>query len=177
MEAVRRGAIWVIDTGSIIQIRRALPVTVRARVVGHLNDLVENGSIVYPPEVVSELERVTEKMTPPDIPFDWAKSNSTNATRFGHLFEEVRQVLARVEDLVDPKKVSIGGIDDADPHVVALGVKLRRDGEEVTIITEDYNSKPTKTSLADAAGVFRVPCVRFVTFLKTEQIWDGREGT
>ena len=46
-----------------------------------------------------------------------------------------------------------------------------------TIITEDITSKPKKIALADAAGVFRIPSVRFRTFLMTEAIWDGLEGT
>jgi len=84
-------------------------------------------------------------------------------------------VLARVPNLIDAQKVAVGGIDDADPYVIALALTLKVDGHEVTIITQDVNTKPTKTALADAAGVFGIPCVRFHTFLVTEGIWDGRE--
>src|SRR5439155_22490866 len=92
-------------------------------------------------------------------------------------FDGAKAVLARVPNLIDPEKVSTTGIDDADPHVIALAVYLKNEGEDVTIITEDVNSTPKNTRLADAAGVFKIPCVRFRTFLVTEGIWDGREGT
>jgi hypothetical protein len=39
-------------------------------------------------------------------------------------------------------------------------VYLKSEGEDVTIITEDFNSTPKKTGLADAAGVFRIPALR-----------------
>jgi hypothetical protein len=61
--------------------------------------------------------------------------------------------------------------------VIALAVHLKNDNEDVTIITEDFNSTVKKTGLADAAGVFGIPCVRLRTFLMTEGIWDGVEGT
>ena len=85
-------------------------------------------------------------------------------------------VLDRVENLIDPEKVSVDGVDDADPHVIALGVHIKSEGDDVTILTEDFNSSVTKTGLADAAGVFGIPCVRFRTFLTTQGIWDGKEG-
>ena len=80
-------------------------------------------------------------------------------------------------NLIDPEKISVDGIDDADPHVIALAVYLKEvERQDVTIITEDVNTTPRKTALADAAGVFGIPCVRFRTFLITEDIWDGKEG-
>lgn len=173
--------IWVIDTGSVIEIRRAnIPRSVRPHVIGELDSRATAGVIVYPPEVLGELERAAdeiEKKGRGDPPLAWAKKHELNGTRFGHLFDGARAVLDRVENLIDPSKVSVGGIDDADPHVIALAVHLKNEGEDVTIITEDFNSTPRKTGLADAAGVFRIPCVRFRTFLVTEGIWDGREGT
>ena len=105
-----------------------------------------------------------------------APKHELSGTRYGHLLDGAKAILARVENLIDPNKVSAEGIDDADPHVIALAVHLKNHGEDVTIISEDFNSTPTKTGLADAAGVFRIPCVRFRTFLIAERIWDGKEG-
>jgi hypothetical protein len=61
--------------------------------------------------------------------------------------------------------------------VIALAVFVHAEGHEVRIITEDITTTPTKTALTDAAGVFGIGCVRFRTFLMTEAIWDGKEGT
>ena len=52
-------------------------------------------------------------------------------------------VLDRVENLIDPEKVSVDGVDDADPHVIALGVHIKSEGDDVTILTEDFNSSVT----------------------------------
>jgi hypothetical protein len=173
--------IWVIDTGSVIHIRRpGFPRNVQPRIMSELDSRATSGLIVYPPQVLGELERAAEEIKSkghPDLPLTWAKKHELNGTRYGHLLDGAKAVLARVPNLIDPEKVSTNGVDDADPHVIALAVHLKTEGEDVTIITEDVNSTPKKTGLADAAGVFKIPCVRFRTFLVTEGIWDGREGT
>lgn len=174
--------IWVIDTASVIQIRRlGIPTSVRARVIAELDSRAKIGQIVYPPEVLAELDRRSEDIRSrgrADLPLAWAKKHEDNGTRYGHLFGEAKAVLARVEDLIDPDKISVDGIDDADPHVIALAVYIKAEPEnhEVTIITEDFNSTPRKRGLADAAGLFGIPCVRFRSFLMDEKIWDGKEG-
>ena len=91
--------------------------------------------------------------------------------------DEARRVLARIPNLIDPDKISIDGTDDADPHVIALALFVHAEGHEVRIITEDITTTPKKTALTDAAGIFGIGCVRFRTFLISEAIWDGREGT
>lgn len=171
--------IWVIDTVSVNEIRRAIPRSVRPQVIAELDSRATSGMIVYPPQVLGELERAAEEIKKRgrlDAPLVWAKKHELNGTRYGHLFDGAKAILARIPNLIDPDKVSVDGTDEADPHVIALAVHLKNDGEDVTIITEDFNSAPTKTGLADAAGVFGIPCVRFRTFLVTEGIWDGREG-
>jgi len=166
--------IWVIDTVSVNQIKRLLPGKVRSRVLAELDRRARLGDFVYPPEVLDELERVD------DISFRWAKKHEANGTRYGHLPDEAKAVLARVPDLIDPEKISVDGIDDADPHVIALAVYIKNEPEErheITIITEDFNSTHKKRGLADAAGLFGIPCIRFRSFLMDEKIWDGKEGT
>ena len=86
--------IWVIDTVSIIEIRRSLPKTVRGRIVAELDSRAIAGSIVYPPEVLGELERAAEafkRTGNPDIPLIWARKHELNGTRYGHLFDGANQ--------------------------------------------------------------------------------------
>jgi Domain of unknown function (DUF4411) len=166
--------IWVIDTVSVNQIKRLIPRSVRAAVIAELDSRAKAGYIVYPPEVLDELERIE------DLAFRWAKKHEPNGTRYGLLSDEAKAVLDRVPDLIDPEKISVDGIDDADPHVIALAVYIKNEPLEkhdVTIITEDFNSVPKKRGLADAAGLFGIPCVRFRSFVMDEKIWDGKEGT
>ena len=165
--------IWVIDTVSVNQIKRLIPRSVRAKVVAELDSRMAAGYLIYPPEVVDELSRVD------DISYQWAKKHEENGARYGHLPAEAKRVLDRVPDLIDPEKISHDGIDDADPHVIALAVYVKTDPDgphEPTIITEDFNSGPKKRGLADAAGLFGIPCVRFRSFVIDEKIWDGKEG-
>jgi hypothetical protein len=174
--------IWVIDTGSIIEIlRRAnLPRHIRTRAVAELDSRATAGQIIYPPEVLGELERAAEdikKSGRTDRPLAWAKNHEPNGTRYGHLPDGAKAVLDRVPSLIDPDKISIDGMDDADSHVIALAIYVRAEGEDVRIITEDIITTPKKTALTDAAGVFGLGCVRSRTFLISEGIWDGKEGT
>jgi hypothetical protein len=168
----------IVDTSSLIWIREEIPKSVRTKVLSGLDSLCDGDALVYPPEVLAELERYAGSKEGPDLPLKWARKNETKGTRFGCLLDGAKQVLARVPLLIDYKKVAVGGIDDADPHVVALGVELRARKEEVLIVTNDFHTRPTRTSLADAAGVFGLPTVTLRTFLvDVERIWDGKEGT
>lgn len=139
-----------------------------------LDDWVHRGAMVFPPQVLSELNRFTEQIQKKrglDPPFSWAKRNESKATRYGPMHDGAKVVLERVPDLIDPDKVSVGGVDDADPYIVALALALVTENHAVTIITEDFNTTPAKVALADAAGLFRIPTVRVRTFLKDEEMW------
>ncbi len=144
-----------------------------------LDKLIEAGSLVFPPEVVEELRRFIDSKEPgrPDDPLAWAERNEAKATRHGRLYDQAKAVLARVP-VVDPTRVSVDGVEEADPYVLALAVEIRRGGEDVGIVTDDTRRKPRKMALSDAAGVFHISSVTFRTFLIYEEnIWDGVEGT
>ena len=51
------GVVWVIDTSSIIEVRRAVQVAVRRQAFAGMSRLVLEERLVYPPEVLNELER------------------------------------------------------------------------------------------------------------------------
>jgi hypothetical protein len=173
--------IWVIDTSAILDIRRNIVSAVNLqRVYRELDSWVHRGALTYPPQVLGELQRgadtIVKKRPGGDPPLTWAKKNETTACRFGPCLEGARLVLNRVSNLIDPDKVSIGGVDDADPYVIATAVTIRDEGHVVTIVTEDFITTPHKTALADAAGLFLVPTVRARTFLRDEEIWLGGAG-
>jgi hypothetical protein len=153
--------LWVIDTGSIIEIRRGVPRVVRNRVLAELDGRATAGYLLYPPEVLGELERAAEEVKSkgqPDLPLAWARKHEANGTRYGHLLDDAKKVLARIPSLIDPDKISIDGTDDADPHVIALALFVQAEGHEVRIVTEDSTTTPRKTALTDAAGVFGIGC-------------------
>jgi Domain of unknown function (DUF4411) len=169
--------LWVIDTSSVIEIKYSVPKAVRRKCLAELTRRVEASSLFYPSQVIGELGRYTDpKSTTGDSLFHWAKRNEPTACRHGLLYDESRLVLRRIPNLIDQDKVSVGGVDEADPYVIALALELKR-GFDVTIITDDVRTFPRKTALADAAGVFLIPSLTMRTFFFTEGIWDGKEGT
>ncbi|MBS0153386.1 MAG: DUF4411 family protein [Nitrospira sp.] len=162
--------VWVIDTSSIIDLRK-IPHTTRAHVLAALDGMVDIGQLFFPPEVLGELERHNEKS---DVASKWAKKNSAKAAKYGHLFSKAKAVLKILPKLIDPSKVS--STDDADPYVIALAQCLFEEGHDPTIITEDRKSVPNKTSLADAAGVFKLPSVSLSVFLETRGTYTNTKN-
>jgi len=168
----------IFDTSSIIEIKQ-VPRIVRPRIFSALDRLVADDLLFFPAQVLGELGRFTDSKTgKQDECFEWAKRAEAEGTRHGLLLDEAKAVLSRIPNLVDPEKVPVAEVDEADPYVIALAVKLMGAGRETTIITEDKNPKPRRTPLSDAAGVFHVPSMGLRTFVIFEEnIWDGEEGT
>jgi hypothetical protein len=156
--------VWVIDTSSVIELRQ-VPREHRDRVLAALDALVTSDLLYYPPQVLGELERHVQKS---DVAYEWAKKNATRATRYGHLYEQAKAVLATLPNLIDPDKVS--AVDQADPYVIALAQCLANDGCNPTVITNDFRNNPKKTSLSAGAGVFRFPAVPLLLFLQTQRL-------
>lgn len=161
---------WVVDTSSIIAVRRLVPRVNQPTVFGKLDTLVTSDSLVYPAQVVDELERYSDTSSGnPDLPFQWAKRNQARAIRHGPQFEKVKEVLAhpQVRNIVDPDKA---GVDEADPYVLGLAMYLKDQGE-VTVITEERRDRPGKLSLNTACGLLRLYCLSMEPFLMQQGIW------
>ena len=164
--------VWIIDTCSVIEVRRCVKTGDQPRVYLALTQLVGAGHLVFPREVYRELERDN---TPDrlDQPFDWAKINVDLAARHGTDFDMVKAALAKTPKVLDHEKPA--GADEADPYVLALALKLRSDGHEVTVITEERKDRPQKMSLNTACGLHRLVCVPVMAFLASRAIWSPPE--
>jgi hypothetical protein len=159
--------VWVIDTSSILQVRReSWPARTRRRVFTDLTNFVTQGKLVFPAEVYGELDRGAAKLSPgsPDEPLDWAKVNRTAATRHGNNLDFVKRVLDKVSDVLDVNKTS--GADEADPYVLGLALRLKEEGHEVTVVSEERKDRPDKTSINTACGLLRLYCVPLVGLLR-----------
>ena len=160
---------WVIDTSSIAQVRRCgIPAPQQVRVFVALGALVDQGLLVYPREVLDELERGCQDREP-DARYLWAKEYSAKACPKGTDLAGVKRVLQRVVDLIDHERVT--GAEEADPYVVALALQLVGAGTAVTVVTEDRKDKPGHMSLATACGLWGVPSVPLLAFLAHTGIW------
>ena len=158
--------VWVIDTSSITEIRRSLPKAHQRTVYASLKKLVSGRHLVFPVEVQKELERASNPKSPhEDLPLGWVKLVAGDAVSNPSL-DTVKEVLARVPEVLDPDKPR--GAEEADPYILALAVELKREGRDVTIITQEKTDKPGKLSLSSAAGILKIPAVTVLPFLKSQ---------
>jgi hypothetical protein len=154
---------WVVDTSSLILMRSLYSREERGRILERLSALVTEARIVYPREVVAELDRYAG----PDNPaLEWTKRHQDVATRRQPSFESVRTVLAQVPEVLDPDKE---GVEEADPYVLAMALELAAT-TDVRLVSEEIKSTTAKMPLGSAAGFLRIPAVSLKTMLKFEDI-------
>jgi hypothetical protein len=116
--------IWVIDSSSIVDLK-ILPLAIRSQVIRHLNALVAGNRLVYPRQVLEELRSyASPRALESDVPYMWAKGNEVQACHPDRLINEAKAILDTYPDLIDP---DAAGRDPADPYIIALAQKLRRD--------------------------------------------------
>ena len=156
--------IWVMDTSSLIAIK-SFPHAGRDKVFAGLSALVAGGRLFFPREVLSELKRDSGDKRSPDRPCLWALGVETGACQAPTL-EEVRAVLEIVPDILDPAKES--GADEADPYVLALARKLREQGHDARVVTEETKNYLRKLSLNTACGMLGIPSVPLLGLLRAE---------
>src|SRR5262245_40688968 len=147
--------IWVIDSCCLIEIK-IIPVAIRPKVIAHLDKLVADGTLVYPQQVIGELKNYAPpKMLPSDIPYQWAKKHEVTACHGQLLHKEAKAILAVHNDLIDTQATSPK--EPADPYVIALARKLREQGEDARIITNDVRQIHKKVSVSAVAGLLGIP--------------------
>lgn len=156
--------IWVMDTSSLIAIK-SLPHGERDKVFAGLSALVAGGRLFFPREVLSALKRDSGDKRSPDRPCLWALGVESDACQSPTL-EEVRAVLGIVPDILDPAKES--GADEADPYVLALARKLREQGHDARVVTEETKNYLRKLSLNTACGMLGIPSVPLLGLLRAE---------
>lgn len=162
------GVVWVIDTSSIIEVRRAVPNAIRRTTFAGMTQLVNEQRLIYPPEVLDELERNTDRKNPDDQ-YQWCNANATTAHALVTCdHDDVKAILSVVPNVLDPEKES--GVEEADPYVLAAAAKLRAAGTDARIVTQESKDTPLKMSMSTAAGVLGIPCVPLRAFLATESI-------
>jgi hypothetical protein len=159
--------IWVIDTSSVAQIRRSIENVKKPHVFAEMGRLAESGRLLYTKQVVDELERAADP-TAPDAQCLWAKQHEADACRVVPSLDDVKAVLAVVPNVLDPDKDS--GTEEADPYLLAVAVRLRSQGADSRIVSEEIRETPRKTSLRTAAGLLGVPSVSLKAFLEFEGI-------
>jgi hypothetical protein len=127
--------------------------------------LVERDRLYYPIQVVEELSAFVSKgkVFPPH---SWAERHKKPAARHGPCLAELVEVMAdpQLATVLDPTKAL--GKDEADPHILALALCLKRANYQVTVITEDRRDKSDKLSMVSACGLLRVYSLPLRIFLR-----------
>ena len=126
--------VWVVDSSALIDTKKIVSVTKQWDAFKHLEQMVRDGKIAMPRQVINELQIIAH----PDVPGAWA---SGVRGQFRHPLDvdlsHLDTVLLIAGDVVDVTKTT----EDADPYVVALAVQLRDDGLKVCVVTEDTVDK------------------------------------
>jgi hypothetical protein len=86
--------IWVVDTSSVIAVRR-LENSKKPEIFARMGALIQAGRLVFPKQVVAELERSADPLSP-DEQFKWAKSHEAKACEQAPTLDEVKEVLQAV---------------------------------------------------------------------------------
>lgn len=159
--------IFVVDTSSLLSVRETYGREAEKELFSGLSDLVAKGALVYPPQVLHELELGSESATNPDPPVLWARTHQAKAT-IKPALDRVKETLGKVPDVIDPDAKH----EQADPYILTLAVQLKEEGYDVVVVTEDRRDKPAKTSLATACGVLKIPTVPLRAFLRSEGLAD-----
>jgi rRNA maturation endonuclease Nob1 len=159
--------IWVVDTSSVVEIRRSVETAKRPGVFDAMSALVAVGRLVFPKQVVDELERAADPKLP-DAQYQWAKRHEEMAKSQAPSFEEVKEVLASVPEVLDPDKDS--GVEEADPYVLAIAHRLRAEGKDARVVTQETKDTPRKMSLNSACGFLGLPSAPLSVFLRFEKI-------
>jgi hypothetical protein len=158
--------IWCIDTSSIISLRSQFSRENYRKILDSLSELVANGRLRFPREVVGELERYEGADNPA---LNWAQTHQGAATQLQPSFDDVAAVLAEVPEVIDVDKE---GVEEADAYVLALALRLTRDGQDARVVTEEFKTTVAKMPLGSAAGYLRIPSMSIRTMLKFEGIMD-----
>ena len=162
--------IWVVDTSALIQIKSSIPHGQRPHVFIALTALVTEGRLMFPPQVLHELERDSEGHAPDQV-CSWALSVEATACALAASYEEVKAVLAIVPDVLDSMKDP--RVDEADPYVIALAGRLRLEGHDARVVVQETRDSPRKLSLNTACGMLGIPSVPLLGLLRAEGISTG----
>lgn len=114
-----------------------MPSAQQLAVYAALAGLARKGQLVFPVEVLKELERgANPTSSRPDVPLLWARGVAAHAVLNPSL-DMLPEVLAKVPRVLDPDKA--GGAEEADPYILACALELRLGGRDVAVITQEKN--------------------------------------
>jgi hypothetical protein len=132
-----------------------------------MTDLLGEGKLCFPNEVVEELERIARK----EAPLMWAKGCSPSRTNKGAPYPFIEWVGQDFPDLVDATARDTQ--ETGAVYVVAQALALKDANLGVTVVTNDIRAKPTRASTQEACVHFKIPSRPCVARQRTGTVWRG----
>ena len=168
MERELSRTIYCIDTSSLITIQRIYPLSVFPSLWDNMSELVKEGQLVAPREVLEELRQGGD-----DEILQWAKNNSYMFLELdSEQIEVAKQIIndKEFEGFVDYDKE----IPEADPFVIALIVVKKRQAtlfsEEWIVITDEHHADPgKKPKIPNVCKKYDIKCGTTLDMFK----WEG----
>jgi hypothetical protein len=161
------GVTWVIDSSSLMDIKSKTSHEERAKLYLAMTAMANEGRLKLPRQVIDELKRgATSKVSDPAL--EWALKNEAKLCDVVPSLDEAKEVMSKVGNVIDHDKDS--GEDEADPYVLALALKLRRQGIDARIVTEERKDRDRKISMNTAAGELGIPPVPLRSLMRSEGI-------
>ena len=142
----------------------------RQYVLDELTGLCEEGRVLFPKEVLDELNNGT-KPGRLDLPLAWAKKNKSLGCRLGPCYEELTVVMNNPVAQLTPDPDQTEGKDDADPHVLATALRVVALFSQPAVVTEESRKAPPQVPLNVAAGSLGLPSVSLYALLIVTGIW------
>jgi len=148
-------SIYVIDTCSFTELRRAYPRPAFEAVWRLIERLVADGRLISVEDVLVELSVQDDEVT------EWARLHS-------HIFQPLtpqiqlkgRDILAAYPKLLDLKKKK----SSADPFVIAAAIVAN-----ATVVTQEKPSGgPPAVKIPDVCAHLAVPCINLLKLLQAE---------
>ena len=123
-------SVWVIDSSALIESKLIVSVSKQWDAFKGLEQMVVNGKIAMPRQVIKEVSELTH----PDMPGAWASGvRGLLQHPLDADYDQITHVMNVAGDVVDANKPD----EDADPYVLALARQLDKAGLKVRIVTED----------------------------------------
>lgn len=136
--------LYVVDASAFLELPRQ--VEQLAPVLDGLGDAIGRGLVSFPDAVVEEVAWLARE----EHLGTWIKAIKGARVHGDASFKALGWVLNQADELADKTATR----ESSPPHVVAMGIELRENGFDVTIVTEDMHPKPTRMCMREACDQF-----------------------
>ena len=123
--------VCVLDTSALVDFKSLIPVSEQWSAFKTMEQMVLDGSIAMPRQVLTEASEVAH----PDMPGAWAAGQRKLLVHplDAAVDPYVKHVMSVAGDVVEAGKDA----EEADPYVVALALEIANAGYEVCVVTSD----------------------------------------